>query len=98
MTEQEIIDVVTAFKNEKKIQSRAHANLPSYEPYKWLDNPKPLWDFSCNDYRVVPEPKVIFVNEYQGAMYVHSTEEIALKRASTEGCRKAVKYIEVIEG
>lgn len=98
MTPDQIIEVVTAFNNGKKIQSRAHTNLPSDTPYKWLDNPKPQWDFSCNDYRVAPEPRVIYINEYPDSWgTVRNTEKEASSQAEHRCIKKAVKFVEVVE-
>jgi len=96
MTEQEIIDVVTAFKDGKKIQSRARKDTRQSEPYKWMPNHNPLWDFSLNEYRVAPEPRVIWINEYPQSLGMpRTTKEDALKNVEPRCIRKAVKFVEV---
>lgn len=59
MTDQEIIEVVTAHKEGKKIESKWNRNLASsdWELMKWHECENPTWDFGYYDYRVAPEPR-----------------------------------------
>jgi hypothetical protein len=52
MTDDEILEVVAAHKEGKKIQvqSITDRNL-------WYDEPAPTWNFANHNYRVAPEPR-----------------------------------------
>lgn len=57
MTDQEIIEVVTAHKEGKKIQYRLKYDYPELD---WLNLPVEetiYWNFIKTDYRVAPEPR-----------------------------------------
>ena len=61
---------------------------------------EPQWNWQLYDYRIKPEPKVIWVNEFDVAEYAYSSEDIARREAVEMSCpadRIAVKYIEVLE-
>lgn len=51
MTDDEIIAVVQAHKEGKKIQFRSHS-APHLD--EWWDNETPAWNFEICDYRVAP--------------------------------------------
>lgn len=93
MTDEEIIAVVQAHKEGKKIEYRVKGT-----PRKnWNLTPlNPLWNFQVSDYRVKHEPQVIYVNEYENSICAHLSKKDALL-ASTLPKRRAVKYVEVIE-
>jgi hypothetical protein len=61
--------------------------------------PNALSDYpSLSDLVEYHEPKVIWVNEYEGEGYSpHSTREEAIDRAVATAIRVAVKYIEAID-
>ena len=62
MTNDEIIAVVQAHKDGKRIQCR-NTNGQN----KWADMPhSPVWNFPAVVYRVKPEKKVMYVNVYEG--------------------------------
>lgn len=46
-----MIEVLQAYKDEKKIEYR------SYKGKTWTENPFPLWNFSAYQYRIAPDPK-----------------------------------------
>lgn len=91
MTPDQIIEVVTAFKNGKKIESRNKVIGG------WTDS-NPDWNFFCFDYRVKPEPIELWVNVYNPPFYnvAYSSKEKALHHASQDCVRKAVLFREVI--
>lgn len=90
MTPDQIIEVVTAFKNGKKIESRNKVIGG------WTDS-NPDWNFFCFDYRVKPEPMELWVNVYEsGDHYVYTAKEKALLHAHKHCLRKAVLFREVI--
>ena len=88
MTIDEMISVLTAAKDGKAIQTKVTEG--------WVDAPNPKWCFDCCDYRIRPEPKVIWVNEYENSLSAHHTKERAMNYESGS-TRVAVKYIEVTE-
>jgi hypothetical protein len=93
MTDQEIIDVVTAHRDGKTIQW-------SVSKKEWHDCDNPIWNFNCTNYRVKPVPQEIYVNKYfldghLGDM-LYNNEEEARKMASSQNS-KVVKFREVIE-
>lgn len=63
----------------------------------WQNNPCP--DFSADPefYRIKPEPRVIWVNEYLDDMVSWPTEKEANNAASNRALRVAVKYVEAVE-
>lgn len=97
MTIDEIIAVLQAFKDGKAIQFAVRKS----DPRKWLElSIRDLaWNFASYEYRVKPEPRTIWVNEYpDGSGTVHHSDEVAVRAA--HGCcpvRAAVKYVEVID-
>jgi hypothetical protein len=96
MTDQEIINVVSAHSSGKTLEYR-HIRAVTED---WRACPVPRWNFECFDYRVKPEPRAIWVNECDNpsAMYtnvVHRSYDAAKGFANT--CCRTVKYIEVVE-
>lgn len=92
MTVDQMIEVLTAYKAGKKIEVKGHDGV------KWHNTPKPAWDFVECDYRVKPEPKVLWVNEYKnGSGYGHTTRENAEGVARESHTRIAVRYVEMPE-
>lgn len=90
MTPDQIIEVVTAFKNGKKIEAR-HKIMGDWHVAI------PAWDFHQFDYRVKPEPMELWVNVYEsGDHYVYTAKEKALLHAHKHCLRKAVLFREVI--
>jgi hypothetical protein len=51
MTDEQIIEVVTARKEGKNIQFRSFES----KHLGWLRNDNPQWDFTAFEYRVIPE-------------------------------------------
>jgi len=91
----ELLPIIQAYAEGKTIQYRANINVG------WRDAGGPRWDDDF-EYRIKPEPKVIYVNEYEnGDMAVCKTKARAEAEADSEfrenGIlmdRVAVKYIE----
>ena len=54
MTHQEMIDVIAAHRDGKKIQVNGSGGI-------WADTDHPTWNFYSNEYRVKPEPMEIEV-------------------------------------
>jgi hypothetical protein len=72
MTQQRIKElwpVMEAFKNGKKIESR-FVNVQS----PWIQTHTPTWDEAL-EYRIAPEPREFWVNEYKdGTLSIHYEE------------------------
>ena len=61
----------------------------------WELNLSPAWNWDQFDYRVKPQPKVIWVNEYEdGGDVLHPSEVSARTHAGLLAIRTAVKYVE----
>ena len=92
MTPDQIIEVVTAFKNGKKIEAR-HKAMGDWHVAV------PAWDFHQFDYRVKPEPMELWVNVYEDGSIgtfsdVRDAIRIGIKCKDT--VRRAVLFREVI--
>lgn len=92
MTIDEMISVLTAAKEGKAIEWRCKTgNRP-----EWYAG-APAWDFCQHDYRVKPEPREIWVNEYDGWIAAHIARDVAIRSAgSGPALRKAVHFREVL--
>lgn len=92
MTVDQMIEVLTAYKAGKKIEVKGHDGV------KWHNTSLPAWDFAECDYRVKPEPKVIWVNEYADGSGIGYTSEAAAKAfLGNHHKRVAVRYVEMPE-
>lgn len=88
MTVDQMIEVLTAYKSGKKIQF--------YHVCGWVDCNNPAFDFISTKYRVKPEPKVIWVNEYaDGSGMTYLSEEMAKLAGRDYHTRVAVRYVEM---
>jgi hypothetical protein len=88
MTDQEIIEIVTAHINGKTIQCR-------YQKGPWADVLGTLaWNFGEFDYRIKPQPLTMFINIYPANVgCAYFTEDEAKKSRGINGVTK--KFIEV---
>ena len=93
MTPDQIIEVVTAFKNGKTIQFYDKVCNKG-----WLDANNPVWAFDKITYRVKPEPMELWVNVNNPPLYnvAYSSKANALHYANVDCLRKAVLFREVI--
>ena len=98
MTHDEMIQVIQAHKEGKQLQYRGkHSH--------WADiiDP-PAWAFHAYDYRVKPEPRVVWINEYPRTVLgdtrlsttAHPSKESAAFDASSSVIATR-KFIEVLE-
>lgn len=86
------IAVMQAALDGKEIEYRYHSSTV------WLHCAKPIWDWSCNVYRVEPRaPRVYYLNIYRIGASAHAFRDDAATGASTGCLRKAVKFIEVLD-
>ena len=90
MTIDEMIAVLQAFKAGKAIQFKAKDFKP------WYDETDPDWDFSNIEYRVKPEPRVLWI--LRNSLVNHSANTL-LDAWTTPACASAeyVKFVEVID-
>lgn len=91
MTNEELLTVIQGRIDGKEIQRRI-ANCCG----SWTTYTKSHWDTTCFEYRVKPEPKVLFVNEYKHVGYGYPTPERAIEYGTTTAIRTAVKYVEEV--
>jgi len=106
MSTSEIIAVVQARKDGKKIQWRPLAAC------LWRDCPLPVWNFADCEYRVKPEPHKpleIWINQYEGWELSQSLGNFHLSKedadrvakqignARRKSCHKFVEILEVTE-
>ena len=93
MTVDQMIEVLTAYKAGKKIQMFWQGSWGDCGPHE------PAWNFKDFIYRVKPEPKVIWVNEYaDGSGMTHPSKEQAQYVQHGGHVRVAVRYVECPEG
>ena len=88
------IRVMQAFLDGEKVQCR---RLMSSKP--WCPaGPCPSWAWADYDYRIKPEPRAVYVNEYADGdfSYAYPSAELARQNAAMPR-RIAVKYQEVQE-
>jgi hypothetical protein len=88
MTDKEIIEVVAAHANGESIQLR-------YQRGPWEDvRGTPSWNFGEFDYRIKPQPLIMYINIYPDNIgYAHFTKDEAKESRGTDGVTK--KFIEV---
>lgn len=94
MTLREKIVVLQAAMEGKPIQGRHCGDRTWLD----LDVSDVAWQFGNYEYRVKPEPRVIWVNFFSdGSGTAHVTEDLALSRDCDGDLRRPVKFIEVVE-
>lgn len=93
-TTKEKMEVMQAFMDGKLIQ-RTHRDE---DRGRWSTlGTEPVWDWLMYDFRVKPELRTIWVNEYASEQdVVHDNKEIAIEDAAGYAVRVAVEYREVI--
>jgi hypothetical protein len=89
------IEVMQAFEDGKQIQYNNKATGGK----RWCDGLSPVWDWTASDYRIKPEPKVIYVNEYDKGQvdFYYKSKEQARMSSTTRCLRVGVEYKEVIK-
>lgn len=93
MTVDQMIEVLTAHRDGKKIESR-YKFRPGGDT-KWYAFGGCDFDFRDYDYRVKPEPKVIWVNECaDGSGFGYTSEAYAKVFLGNHHKRAAVRYVE----
>lgn len=105
MTIDEMIEVLQAHKSGKPIQRRGLRifrtasddlrGLPNADN-QWEDAKSPEFNFMMCEYRVKPEPIVLWVNFWDNGLQAHKSRQQAVDsvRTSTSCRRCAVKFIE----
>jgi len=93
-TTEQKIEVMLGFVEGRTIQ-RKDRDCPDG---RWNTlSTEPTWDWLSYEFRVKPEARVIWVNEYESEPdVVHDSKELAEEDAAPYCIRVAVKYREVI--
>lgn len=89
------IYILECIRDRKPVQFRER-----YTGNPWTDRAKGMYigiSTSLYEYRVKPEPKTIYVNEYPGYTCSYSREDLAKSFAGADAIRVAVPYREIIE-
>lgn len=100
MTHDEMIAVIQAEKDGKIVQMTHNMGGSPWGDHNRWDP----FDFACYKYRIKPEPKELWVNEYDGYACAYLSKEAAEQAAPPSGpgrtaiLRAGIKYREVIEG
>ena len=93
MTDQEIIEVIQAKSNGRKIQKRVLGSCGS-----WEDDPDPKWAFCGFEYRVKPEPMVRYFVEKHGSLIVgHCISKCDADNIAMSFGGRVVKFVEEVE-
>ena len=92
----QMIAILRSFKDGETIQTRDKYNTSGSQ--EWVNVYAPKWNFGVSEYRVLPKPKSIWVNEYSnGKSCSHYSKEMALRFVNMNTVeRPAVEYREVI--
>lgn len=93
------IKIMQAFVDGKKIES---AGYNAREITGWEEDLEPLWDWCSEVYRIKPEPKIIYVNEYgayNDAVSYVTEKDARLGQVLSYGepDRRAIPYIELTD-
>ena len=92
-----MIAVMQAAKEGKEIQFRDRCNRGTDD--NWVDAPSPIWNWATFDYRVKPEPRRVWVNQYpSGALADRNwrTQSEAEHAAMNSGT-KQIEFVEVVK-
>lgn len=96
MNYDQMIEVLQAAKDGKAIQCR----WVNASPYNyWRDVEKPTWSFAAYDYRVKPEPCVLYaiLIEHGGQCVAYRDRELAEKLAEKLGDPRDYKVVKLAE-
>ena len=86
-----LLPIITAFAEGKVIEWKNRDGV-------WVAVDSPGFSYNPKNYRIKPEPKEIWVNEYPlGKVRAHDSEARARTSASPCAMRVAVRYREVVE-
>jgi hypothetical protein len=94
MTHDEMIAVIAHHKNGGNVQGKG------INTDKWSDIEDPLWEFSISDYRIKPEPLVLWAAFYPdgGLQAVRTSESALIKFFGNDLSETTIKkFVEVTE-
>jgi hypothetical protein len=94
VTYDEQIAFIAGIKSGGKAQYRERRSGDEWDD---CTNAPPWPDFSAYDYRIKPEPKVIWVNEYGGFFGLPFSTKDEAERNRRPGHTRTVRYIEAPE-
>ncbi len=85
------LPLVQALSEGKTLQRKTSSDS------EWADITECAFTFDIECYRIKPEPRRIWVNEYESDGYFYSTKQEANEKAASNCRRIAVEYVEVIK-
>lgn len=89
-TAKDYLPLVQALADGKKIQVISSGG--------WRDIVEPGFNLPAERYRIKPESKEIWVNEYANTgVAAHTSKDAAVRNAGVAATRKAVRYREVLD-
>lgn len=89
----QFLPLVQALVDKKQVQE----NLGSDEHPDWVDTDRIDTRNHPSRYRIKPEPRRIWVNEYESYIFGYTEQYIAEANATRNAKRIAVEYVEVIK-
>lgn len=90
-TAKKFLPIITAFAEGKVIERKSPDGL-------WFVNDTPGFFNDPENYRIKPEPREVWINEYHdGSIACYTDEAMARRYACPLTTRKAVRYREVLE-
>lgn len=97
MTTAEKIAIMQASEAGTIIEFRAVEGLQVFFPKNWTLCTDPKWNWGTAEYRIKPEPRSVWANEYSdGEIAYHSTKEKAM-RAQQSHCLRLTEFVEKIK-
>jgi len=88
-TLKEKISIMQAFEDGKEIETEFSTGwLPAYEP---------CWNWNEHNYRVKPEPRVVYINVGDEIDYITAYSDIDKARRNCSNNCKVVQFIEAVE-
>lgn len=90
-----LLPIIQAMADGKEIQTKIVRTDGSHQ---WVTQHCLDFTGKPENYRIKPEPKEIWVNEYANTgVAAHTSKDAAVRNAGVAATRKAVRYREVIE-
>lgn len=88
------IKVMQGYVDGRTLQRRSIGGSAEWEVYAM----EPMWDWAAYDFRLTPEPKTVWINEYPNdRLVMHETKEKAYLKQAGDAIRVAVKFQEIGE-
>jgi hypothetical protein len=91
------IAVMEAYDNGAEVEYSRRGDNDIWHQGGACPNYVPRWSWEVYDYRIKPQTKVIWVNEYDDAVLAYDSERAAKSRCGSCATRAAVEYIELTD-